>query len=301
MINIEELNERYGIPGVARVMEGNSGLPMVRVTTQESSADIYLHGAQVTSWKPVGQEDVLFVSERSQWHEGKAIRGGIPICFPWFRAKADEAKAPAHGVVRTRVWNLERVNAAADGSVTVTFSIDSDASTRRWWAHDFFLELRVTIGKTLSLKLIATNTGSTTFRFEEALHTYFRVGDVERVVVEGLDGSKYLDNTDGNREKPQEGELKLTGPTDNAYVNATGAVELVDPAMSRKLITEKENSATTIVWNPWATGAADLADLGDEEWQPMLCIEASNILGAAVSLAPGEEHAMGATLSLVSG
>jgi glucose-6-phosphate 1-epimerase len=176
--------------------------------------------------------------------------------------------------------------------------MESDDSTRRWWTHEFRLALRITIGSTLGLELTATNTGAAAFSFEEALHTYFRVGLAEHVQVRGLDGVSYLDNADQNREKTQDGDVVFKGATDNAYLNTQSAAEVVDLVLGRSVRTEKENSGTTVVWNPWQQGAASLADLGDDEWQQMACVEASNILSSAVRLGPGEEHTMRALISV---
>jgi glucose-6-phosphate 1-epimerase len=295
---IEDLNRRFGVPGIAQVVSGNGGLPKIRVTAPAASAEIYLHGAHVTAWRPAGAEEVIFVSEHSHWEDGRAIRGGIPICFPWFRAKADDPKAPSHGFVRTREWRLDSIMAEENGNVSVACSTESDESTRQWWTHEFRIVHRVAIGKTLGLELIVKNSGATPFRFEEALHTYFQVGLAQHVRVRGLDQVKYLDNTDGNREKLQSGDVILAAPTDNAYMDTHGALELIDPALRRTIRTEKQNSATTVVWNPWQQGAASIPDLGGDEWQRMTCVEASNILGLGVSLTPGQEHTMRATLSL---
>ena len=297
---IDELNRRFGISGVAQVIAGNGGLPKVRVATPLATAEIYLHGAHVTAWRPAGAEEAIFLSEQSHWKDGLAIRGGIPICFPWFRAKADDPKAPMHGFVRIREWRLDSVTAQEDGAVTVVCSTESDAATRQWWPHEFRLVHRVAIGKTLRLELIASNIGSTPLRFEEALHTYFRLGDARNVRVRGLDQVAYLDNTDGNREKRQSGDIVFAATTDNAYLNTRGAVDLIDPALRRTIRTEKGNSATTVVWNPWQQGAAALSDFGDDEWERMTCVEASNIMGSAVSLGPGEEHTMRAMLSVAA-
>ena len=297
---IDALNRRFEIPGIAVVVSGNGGLPKVRVTTSIASVDLYLHGAQVTSWQPVGAEDALFLSEHSYWQEGRAIRGGIPICFPWFRSKADDPKAPAHGFVRTREWQLDSVTAEGDGSVIVTCSTGSDDSTRRWWPHEFRLAHRITIGRKLHLHLTVLNLGAGPFVFEEALHTYFRVGGAESVRVRGLDQVTYLDNTDGNREKSESGDVVFAAPTDKAFLNTQGDLELIDPTRRRILRTDKQNSATTVVWNPWQQGAASLADFGNDEWRQMTCVEASNILRSAVSLAPGEQHTMGATIGVVA-
>jgi glucose-6-phosphate 1-epimerase len=294
----DDLNRQFGISGLVRVISGNGGLPKLEVTTKSASAEIYLHGAQVTSWKPAGFEDVIFLSGQSHWEDGRAIRGGIPVCFPWFRAKSDDPKAPAHGFVRTREWRLDSVSAEGNGSVIAVFSTGSDASTRRWWPHEFRLALRITIGSTLGLELTATNTGSAPFSFEEALHTYFRVGQAASVRVHGLNGVSYLDNLDQNRERTQSGDLVLTGTTDKAYLKTQSAAELVDPVLCRTVRTEKQNSRTTVVWNPWQQGAASLSDLGADEWRQMTCVEASNILSSAVWLEPGEEHTMRANLSI---
>jgi glucose-6-phosphate 1-epimerase len=299
LAHIDELNRRFGIAGIADIVSGNGGLPKVRVATAAASAEIYLHGAQVTHWQPAGAAEAIFLSERSHWVEGRAIRGGIPVCFPWFRAKSDNPKAPAHGFVRTKAWQLDSISSAEDDGIVVTLSTESDDSTRQWWPHEFRLEHRVTVGVELTLELTAANVDAVALKFEEALHTYFSIGQIQSAPVRGLDGTRYLDNTDSNREKIQVGDLAIAAPTDNAYIDAHGAAEIADPVLRRILRTEKRNSATTVVWNPWQQGAAALADLGDDEWQQMLCVEASNILSNAVTLSPGEAHTLGATISIV--
>jgi glucose-6-phosphate 1-epimerase len=266
---------------------GNNGLPRLTISTPEATAEIYLHGAQVTSWRPGGGEEVIFLSKDSQWKDGKAIRGGIPICFPWFRGKAGDAKAPSHGFVRTKAWELD----SAENGV-VSLSTASDEATRAWWPHDFHLLHRVTVGAELTQELVVSNTGNAPFRFEEALHTYYRVSAADSIRIRGLDGVTYLDNTDDNREKQQEGDILFREQTDRAYMNTMHPVEIVDPGMRRRIRLTKTDSRTTVVWNPWSTGAYTLPDLGDEEWRIMACAEASNIRDFAVDLAPGEQHTL---------
>ncbi|QNI30691.1 D-hexose-6-phosphate mutarotase [Alloacidobacterium dinghuense] len=284
---------------MAEIVAGESGLEKVRVSTAAAEADIYLHGAQVTSWRPAGDEDVIFLSKQSKFQDGKAIRGGIPICFPWFRGKADNPKAPAHGVVRTKSWKLDSLEQQQD-SVVVTMSTESDDGTRQWWPHEFRVMHRVTVGPELKLELIVTNTGSTAMHFEEALHTYHQVGDAEKVRVSGLDGVVFLDNMDANREKTQRGDVILTQPTDNAYLQTKSVLELVDAILGRRIKIAKENSLSTVVWNPWSSGAKALADLGDEEWRHFACVEASNILSCGVDLAPGAQHTIAARISVAA-
>jgi glucose-6-phosphate 1-epimerase len=297
---IADLNERVSIPGVARIVSGNSGLPKIQIQTPWATAEIYLHGAQVCAWEPTGSSEVLFLSEKSQWAEGRAIRGGIPVCFPWFRAKADDPQAPAHGFVRTKEWEVESVTVEQDDSVCVHFSTGSDDATRRWWPFDFRLEYRITVGRDLKLELTMENTGVSAFRFEEALHTYFNVGDVEQVELRGLDGMTFLDNRDGNRRKTQSGDLRFSAQTDNAYVTASGPMEIVDSVLRRRLKTAKRNSNSTIVWNPWRDGAASMTDLGRDDWCGMLCVEGGNILDSAVMLQPQETHTMAIEISAVA-
>ena len=299
MPTLEELNERFAIEGAVQIIAGEAGLPKVQIHIPAAEADLYLHGAQVTSWRPAGEEEIIFLSGASRFEDGRAIRGGIPICFPWFRSKADDARAPAHGFVRTKTWQLDSIT--QNGSdVVVELSTESDESTQRWWPHAFHTVYRVTVGSALKLELIVTNTGTESFRFEEALHTYHRVGDAEKIRVSGLDGVKYLDNTDANREKTQEGDVIMTKPVDNAYLNTAGTLTLVDPVLKRRIEIAKEHSLTTVVWNPWESGAKAPADLGDDEWRQMACMEACNILSHAVTLAPGERHAMTATIKVFS-
>jgi len=262
---------------------------------------MYLHGAHVTFWKPAGQEEVLFVSTKTRWEEGQAIRGGIPICFPWFRGKSDDPHAPAHGFVRTRTWQLESIeskNGENENGVAVTMSTQSDEHTRKWWPGEFRLVQRVTFGSALRLELVCTNTGTTPFRFEEALHTYNRIVNIQDARVEGLDGVSYLDNMESNKQKTQRGDVVIASQTDNAYCNTQNEVDLLDANKKRRIRLRKEHSLTTVVWNPWSEGAAHLQDLGDGEWKQFLCVEASNIMDAAIHLAPGEEHRMAAVLTV---
>jgi len=294
-LDLTELDRRFGIPDIARVCEGHGGLARVEIDTPLAHGEIYLHGAHVTSWRPAGSEEVLFLSTKSRWEEGQAIRGGIPICFPWFRSKADDPHAPAHGFVRTRSWQLYSIVENKAG-VAVTMFIESDEQTRRWWPGEFRLVHRVTFGSELKLELTCINTGRTQFHFEEALHTYSRVADVKDVCLQGLDGIRFLDNTDANKEKVHVGNLTVASQTDDAFMNTENTVDLLDPKMDRRLRLQKAKSTTTVVWNPWQEGARRLQDLGEREWMQFLCLEASNIMGAAVTLAPGQEHTMTAVL-----
>jgi glucose-6-phosphate 1-epimerase len=287
--SIADLNSRFQIRGAAKVVEGNGGLPKIQITTPNALGEIYLHGAHVTSWKPAGEEQVLFLSPHSLYEEGKAIRGGVPICFPWFGAKADDPKAPSHGFVRTKSWQLESIGQSGE---EIILSTASDDNTRALWPHDFRLEYRVVFGTELLMELTMTNTGSSALRFEEALHAYYSVGDAAKVSVSGLDGVRYLDKTDSMHEKSQTGDVTITSETDRVYLHTAHAIELYDPVLRRRIAIEKEDSRNTVVWNPWIEKARAMGDLGEDEWKSMLCIESANVGDTAVELAPGEQHMM---------
>lgn len=292
---IAELQRKLGIPGVADVVNGNGGLAKVQVRSAGSSGEIYLHGAHVTSWRPTYAEEIFFVSSATRWEDGKAIRGGIPICFPWFRGKSDDPKAPAHGVVRTKSWQLDAITQAGD-AITVSMTTASDAGTKKWWPYEFQLLYKVTFAAELTLELTMTNTGEEPVRIEEALHCYFSVGTAATAKVHGLDGVHYLDNTRGNEERMQQGDVQLTEQTDNAYLNTQSALELEDQEKRRRIHIVKENSLSTVVWNPWREGATKLNDLGKDEWTQMLCVEPCNILSCGVTLRAGEQQTLGARI-----
>lgn len=295
---VKDADRRFEIPGVVEIVEGNGGLPKVRIATPACMGEIYLHGAHITSWRPAGEEEVLFLSSQSRWEDGHAIRGGIPICFPWFAHKADNPEAPDHGFVRTKAWQLDSIADVA-GAITVSLSTESDEATRKWWPAEFRLVLRAAFGKELSVELEATNAGKTPLRFEEALHAYFRVGNIEVIRARIPDVLRYIDKTDSHRTKTQFGDVMITSETDRVYLDTKDETELEDPLLQRRVRVAKENSLTTVLWNPWTQKAHSLSDFGEDEWVRMICIEPSNVCDFAVDLAPGQQHTMKTLIRVV--
>jgi glucose-6-phosphate 1-epimerase len=292
-----ELNRRFAIDGLADVVEGSGGLLKVRVTSPDAAGEMYLHGAHVTSWSPRDVGEVLFVSGATRWEDNRPIRGGVPICFPWFGPREGDAQAPAHGFVRTKAWQIESIE-AGDDAVTVSMFTESSDETTRLWPADFRLVHRVTFGSTLTLELLMTNTGTSPLRFEEALHSYHRVGHIGQVRVRGLDQTAYRDKTDSNREKTQPGDIAVVSETDRVYLDTSGTIEIEDTALRRRTRIAKERSQNTVVWNPWIERAMALADLRDDEWTQFICIEPGNVAVSAVELAPGQEHVMKVVVSV---
>ncbi len=280
---IEQLNTRFAFDthaGVAEIIEANGGLPAVTIkTTAGVEGTIYLHGAHVAAWTPqgpAGGEEILWLSAKSAWQSDKPIRGGVPLCFPWFGPNKDNPAAPAHGFARLRAWELESIQQQGP-AITVTLTTRSDEFTKQWWPADFSLKHRVTFGDELVMSLEITNTGTAPLTCEEAQHTYFTVGDIHQVRITGLDGIRYLDKVDGAKEKQQQGPVTISGETDRVYLDICGTSVIEDPAKKRKIIITKENSKATVVWNPWVAKSKAMPDFGDDEWPTMLCVETCNV------------------------
>lgn len=293
---LNALQAEHRLPGLAEITEGKGGLPRILITSPAASGEIYLHGAHITSWRPAGAEEVIFLSQNSRWAAGEAIRGGVPVCSPWFRVKEDNPKAPKHGLVRTKTWSLEAMEATADG-VRVTLATTNDAEGMQWWPFEFTLRLKATFGSSLRMELEYANQSSKPVTVGEALHSYLAVGDIRQISVSGLDGARYFDNMDGNREKRQKGELRFTKGTDNAYMETAAELVLHDPVLRRRIHVIKSGSRSTVAWNPGEEGARRMGDLGDDEWRQFACIEASNVLGCSATVAPGETHTLAAELA----
>jgi glucose-6-phosphate 1-epimerase len=290
------LNRKFGIPGVVTFDAGN-GLTRLVIRTASAEAEIYLHGAQVTKFNPQNQPPVLFLSALSQFKPGKAIRGGVPLCFPWFGAKAGDPKAPAHGFARLTEWNLESVIQEHAG-ISIVMSLQSSAETKALWPAEFSAKYTVTVGAQLQLALAVTNTGTTPSTYEEAMHSYFTVGDIESVSIEGLAGTTYLDRMNALAPTPQgEDPIQFSGETDRVYLGTEATCIVNDPALGRKIQIAKKGSRSTVVWNPWIEKSKGFADFGDHEWPGMVCVETCNVTDYAVELAPGATHTMTAIIS----
>lgn len=287
------------IPGLARFEPGAGGLTRLAVTSPLAEAHIYLHGGHVTHFQPHGQAPVLFLSARSFFANDRPIRGGVPVCFPWFAARAGRPESPAHGFARTLPWEVESLSVDGGQTVLAVLRLAANDATRAHWPHDFILRQHIVIGRRLSMMLEVENTAREPFQFEAALHTYLAVTDARTATVTGLENARYRDKTDGFQTKTQCPEpLRFTGETDRTFENTRAACTLHDPAGARRLTVEKSGSATTVIWNPWIEKSAAMKDFGDDEWPRMACIETANAGTDAVTLAPGAKHAMRAVLSV---
>ena len=258
----------------AITVPGSGRLPKIELTADDGArAQIYLHGAHVTSWLPAGEStDRLFVSATSRFAAGAPIRGGVPVCFPQF---ADQGPLPMHGLVRTVAWLLVGAEMLAGGAAQATLRHESSEATRARWPHAFALEYTVTVhARMLRLALAVTNPGSSSLTFTGALHTYLRVDDLGATRVRGLHGARYRDKF-LHRDDVLEtaADLRVDRPRDRVYHAAPPALEVVEPR--RRTALRAERFADTVIWNPGAERGAALDDLEPDGYANMLCVEAA--------------------------
>jgi D-hexose-6-phosphate mutarotase len=301
MMDIEDLNRQFGIPGVAEFEDGKGDLARLVIAAEGSVAEVYLLGGHVTRWTPVGGQDVLWLSRASHYEIGKPIRGGIPVCLPWFGPLDGDPSAPIHGYVRLTCLNVESVAMNDDGSVSAVLWRKFEEPPAENWPGNFELRVRVTVGPSLSVAAEVLNLGQRDLVLGEALHTYFRVSDVRKVSVTGLAGAGYWNKVTGTRAVQGPDPVTFAAQTDRVYLNSAGEVVLHDEQMGRDIRIAKRGSKSTVVWNPWVEKAAAMPDFGDDEWPEMLCIETANALDDSVAIPPGKMHTMETIISVRPG
>jgi glucose-6-phosphate 1-epimerase len=298
----EQLTAEFGIAGVIDFIETENGLAKAAISLGGMTGELYLQGAQVTAWQPAGERPVLFTSPNAAFEPGKAIRGGIPIIFPWFGPSRQASAAPQHGFARTATWCLDRVERPGTGSLTLTLSLGDGDVRSRFWPEGFRAIYDVTFAPTLSLRLAVQNRATHFITFEEALHNYFAVSDVTAVAISGLAGTTYIDKTQASQRERQAAALVSVGvETDRVYLDTPAQCVIEDRGWSRRIVIEKNGAASTVVWNPGADKATMMADLGDPAWRGMVCVEAGDIADDEVRLAAGGEHQMSAVISVDAG
>jgi D-hexose-6-phosphate mutarotase len=290
------------LPDGARLEKGPGGLERLVLSASDGEAFVYLHGAHVAHFAPKGERPVLWMSAQSRFEAGRPIRGGVPICFPWFGPKAGAPDAPLHGFARILTWTVSAVSREADGRLLAVLDLPAEAAARGGFPRELSLSLAVTVGHTLRMELTARNVDSAPSTFEEALHSYFAVSDVRQARIHGLEGVAFVDKTAAMARKPATSEpITIAGETDRVYLAAAGSVTIEDPGWRRRVVVRKSGSATTVVWNPWVAKAKAMADFGDDEWSGMVCVETANAMDNAVTLAPGATHVMTATIEVQAG
>lgn len=278
------------LPSSVTLIEEPAGYPILVIHHAAASGRIALNGAHVMEWTPAGEKPVLYMSPQALLEPGKAIRGGVPVCWPWFGPHPTESDKPAHGFVRNLMWEVGEVKENIAG-VTLEFHLrDSDAS-RAFWPHPFELKFEVKMGAQLSMALHIKNTGSESWSMTGALHTYFCVDDITQTAVIGLDDAFYVESRLSPERIEQSGPVYFDREVDRNY-ESKETVRVLDKAGGRTLVVEKSGSRATIVWNPWIEKSKRLADLPDDAYPHFLCIEAANAAPDIVEVSPGKEHVL---------
>lgn len=256
------------------------------------SAEVYLYGGHVTSWKNDLGEELLFVSNKAIFKPPKAIRGGIPICFPQF---SNHGPLEAHGFARNRVWIVDPepppFPTNSPNKVYVDLLLKPTEEDLKIWPHSFEFRLRVTLGPGGDLMLTSRvrNTDTKPFTFTFAYHNYFSVSDISEVRVEGLETLDYLDNTKSKERFTEQGDaITFEAEVDKIYLSTPTKIAILDHERKRTFVIRKDGLPDAVVWNPWDKKAKALADFGDEEYKHMLCVEPSAI-EKPITIKPGEE------------
>ena len=272
---------------------GDAGLPMLLVESRQARAVIALQGAHVMSFQPKGQREMLWVSPKTLFESGKPIRGGIPLCLPWFGPHSED-KTWLHGFARTRPWTLVGSDTLADGATRLVLELSGDATLCALWPHDFLFHLEIVVGKTLRLEMTVENRGQTPAPLAFAFHTYFSVPDVAKAVISGLEGTSFIDKTDNLARKTQQGEFALDAMTDRIYLDvpAKQRIKSEDGA-----ITIESTSKCAVVWNAWHNDK-NIGDIGEGNHVGYVCVERGDAADHAVTLAPGTKYRCWMVLAL---
>jgi glucose-6-phosphate 1-epimerase len=299
-MNFDQLCD-YEIENELQFVDVEHGFTYIEINNARAHATISTYSGQVLSYRPKSQkDDLLFVSDKAYYAEGKAIKGGIPVCWPWFGPDPDDLGRPAHGFVRNRQWEVKATESLADGSTRVVLGMADSDDTREIWPHPFDLSIEITVGDSLRVALVTRNTGDAAITISQALHTYFNVGDIARVQVVGLDGTEYLDKLDHFAKKTQSGPVVIDAEVDRIYTGVSGDLVIDDSSLARRIRIGSSGCSTAVVWNPWIDIARSMGDQGDDDYQHMLCVETANAGPETIEIAAGDEYRLQAEYTIES-
>lgn len=302
LTDLSGLEARFGrAPGVR--FENRFGGPVAVLDAAGSTAVVAIQGAQVLSWQRLrAPGEILWLSPVAKLGAGKAVRGGVPVCWPWFGPHPEDAKMPAHGFVRAAPWRVAG-SAASARRATLVLIFDATAIDPALWPFRAAAEIEITLAETLTISLSTSNLGDETLPLTQALHTYLAVGDIADVSLSGLEDHTYVDQLDsGTRHvlgrHVQAGEIVVTSEVDRIYQGAPGTITVLDRSLGREIRVSNTGSRSTVIWNPWIEKAERLGDLGHDGYRRMLCVEAANAGDDVVRIAPRARHRLVTEISV---
>ena len=296
-VSLGALEARWGRTGAVHFAERYSG-PVALLHAGGASACIALQGAQVLSYVPQGKSDVLWLSPDAKLGTGRPVRGGVPVCWPWFGPHPTDASKSAHGFVRGRTWSVLG-SAAAANRARLVLGFDAASARADDWPHRALAEIEITLADTLTISLSTENRGGGDLLLTQALHTYLSVGDIGAVSIDGLAGRPFIDQLAPGAMRSEQAPIQVACEMDRIYQESDGAVTVADTRLGRKIRVSKTGSRSTVVWNPWIGKSERLGDMGPDGYRHMLCIEAANTGNDAVTLARGERHRISTELTVM--
>lgn len=295
---LDELNRHFALAGQLRFSAPADAAPVAAIDNGLASAQVALQGAQLLAYQPSGAAPVLWLSPAAHWMPGKSLRGGVPVCWPWFGTHPEDAAQPAHGYARGQLWTV-RGSSATPGATHLVLGLPPRAEYQAFapYAADLDVELAISIGSQLRMTLSTRNQGALRVPLTQALHTYFRVSDISGVRVLGLEDHVYIDKVAGGR-ATQRGAIQIDGEVDRIYLDTDQDCVIEDPGLQRRIRIAHTGSRATVVWNPWIVKSQQLGDMGSAGYREMLCVETANAADDARQLAPGATQVLSAVISL---
>ncbi len=286
-MDIDKLNDEHGLKGQLTFIKGKGEFPFISIQNKSATAIISLYAGQVLSFKPHSEaEDLLFLSQKAFYEDGRAIRGGIPVCWPWFGSNFRGCDLPDHGFVRNGLWDVVKTVAVSESETLITLRFKYNPNRADCWPNIFILELDISVGESLTLNLATHNIGRKTFYVTQALHAYFLVGDIHKVAVLGLEESYYLDKLDNDQQKYQDDVVTVPFEVDRVYKDVSSELTITDPIFNRNIVVTSNHSKTAIVWNPGRNVSAHIVDLKPEDYKRFICLEAGNVVVDILSIQP---------------
>ena len=277
--------------------------PVFVIANAKCCAKVALHGAHLFEWTPTGEEPVIYNSPNAIYKEGKAIRGGVPICWPWFNAHPTDPNLPSHGFARNRFWKLESIIESVVGESCVKtmiyLELKYNDEIAKLWPFPFTLKARIEVGCEAKITIEATNDSDRQMMVGGALHTYLAVGNIDQVSITGLEGTAYIDTAGPEARRTQTGPITISEETDRIYQNTETAITLHDATLNRKIEVTREGSKSAVVWNPWIEKSKGLSDLPDEAYHDFVCIEAANARDDLYALEQYEGHLLSTTIKVL--
>lgn len=263
-------------------------------------------GAQILSYQQDDQPPLIWLSEQAAYKRGQGVRGGVPVCWPWFGSlqrnpQAVQAMhrqpdtAPAHGLVRSLDWQLQGIDQHDDG-VQLEFVYNSTSQPLTDWPHAAELRLSIRLDERLHIQLNSRNLGNAPLAISQALHSYFAVSDIRNVAVEGLHGCRYIETLEDWQQRQQDGLLTFNGETDRIYLDTPAHLSIHDYAWQRRIQLHSSGSNSAVLWNPWIDKAQRLSQFASDAWQGMLCIEHANVMDDIRVLNAGQQHQLDLSL-----